>query len=78
MQDKRAGATQATSSAEHMVDKPVDASDGFDQILKALDQCFKYDHRLELPRALERFFYQLSRRSDLLAYCSEHRELLRA
>ena len=62
-----------------MTDSLVDASDGFDRILQALDNAFKYDSRVEMPRALERFFYQLTRKSEMtmLQYCSEHRELLR-
>ena len=66
----------AWKQVEHPVDKVAEASDGFEQVLKALDAAFQYDDRVEMPRALEKFFYQLTRRSDqtLLSYCSDHRE----
>ena len=40
---------------------------------------FKYDCRVEMPRALEKFFYQLTRRGNqtLQSYCSDHKEQLR-
>ena len=63
-----------------MVEAVPEASDGFERVLKALDVAFQYDSRVEMPRALEKFFYQLSRKSEqtLLSYCTEHREQLRA
>ena len=41
-----------------------------------LDVAFKYDSRVEAPRSLEQFFYNLGRRPDqtLLSYCADHRE----
>ena len=64
---------------EHVSDKLCDEDDGFGKAIAMLDACFQYDERVEMPRALEKFFYQLQRRSDqtLLAYTSEHREQLR-
>ena len=64
---------------EHVSDKLCDDDDGFGKAIKMLDACFQYDERVEMPRALEKFFYQLQRRPDqtLLAYTSEHREQLR-
>ena len=64
---------------EHVSDKLCDEDDGFTKAIQMLDACFQYDERVEMPRALERFFYQLQRRPDqtLLAYTSEHREQLR-
>ena len=64
---------------EHVSDKLCDEEDGFTKAIQMLDACFQYDERVEMPRALERFFYQLQRRPDqtLLAYTSEHREQLR-
>ena len=63
---------------EHVSDKLCDEEDGFTKAIQMLDACFQYDERVEMPRALERFFYQLQRRPDqtLLAYTSEHREQL--
>ena len=49
---------------EHMVDKVSEDETGFDQVLVQLDKCFKYDDRVEMPRALERFFYGSTRRGD--------------
>ena len=69
----------AWKQVEHMVEAVSEASDGFDRVLKTLDVAFQYDSRVEMPRALEKYFYQLSRKSDqtLLSYCTEHREQLR-
>eukprot|EP00913_Durusdinium_trenchii_P032288 g30233.t1 len=69
----------AWKQVEHLVESVVESSDGFDKVLVTLDAAFKYDSRVEMPRALEKFFYQLTRRGDqtLLQYCSEHREQLR-
>jgi hypothetical protein len=47
-----------------MVDKVSEDETGFDQVLVQLDKCFKYDDRVEMPRALERFFYGSTRRGD--------------
>eukprot|EP00435_Cladocopium_sp_Y103_P034798 s485_g9.t1 len=57
---------------EHMVDKLAEEEDGFDKVLAQLDKCFKYDDRVEMPRALERFFYGAVRRGDqtLMQYCA--------
>ena len=64
---------------EHLVDKVADAEDGFQQVLSQLDRCFKYDDRVEMPRALEKFFYGATRRGDqtLMQYCADHREARR-
>ena len=64
---------------EHLVDKVADETDGFEQVLAQLDRCFKYDDRVEMPRALEKFFYGSTRRGDqsLLQYCTDHREARR-
>ena len=64
---------------EHMVDKVSEDETGFDQVLVQLDKCFKYDDRVEMPRALERFFYGSTRRGDqsLMQYCADHREARR-
>ena len=63
---------------EHLVDKATEDKDGFDLILRQLDQTFKYDDQVEMPRAFERFFYGTSRREGqtLLNYVAEHREAL--
>ena len=64
---------------EHLVDKVADAEDGFAQVLDQLDRCFKYDDRVEMPRALEKFFYGATRRGDqsLMQYCADHGEARR-
>ena len=69
----------AWKQVEHIVEAVSESSEGFDRVLKALDVAFQYDSRAEMPRALEKFFYQLSRKSEqtLLSYCAEHREQLR-
>ena len=69
----------AWKQVEHLVESATEASNGFEKVLAVLDSAFKYDNRVEMPRALEKYFYQLMRKGDqtLLSYCSEHRELLR-
>ena len=64
---------------EHMVDKVSEDETGFDQVLVQLDKCFKYDDRVEMPRALEKFFYGSTKRGDqsLMQYCADHREARR-
>ena len=69
----------AWRQVEHLAETAPDAEDGFEQVLKALDQAFKYDSRVEMPRSLDKYFYGGARRPDqsLLAYCADHREALR-
>ena len=66
----------AWRQVEHIADNLAEASDGFEKTLKVLDAAFKYDSRVEAPKAMELYFYSLGRRPDqtLLTYCSEHRE----
>ena len=45
---------------EHLVDKASEDKDGFDLILRQLDQTFKYDDQVEMPRAFEKFFRHLT------------------
>ena len=69
----------AWRQVEHSVEKLSDDATGFEKTLQILDAAFKYDSRVEAPRALENFFYNTSRRPEqtLLSYCTEHRERLR-
>ena len=69
----------AWRQVEHQVDKLMDDAEGFKKTLELLDAAFRYDARVEMPRALEKFFYAISRKSDqtLLTYVSDHREALR-
>ena len=64
---------------EHDADKLVDEDEGFTRALKILDSCFKYNEKVEMPRAFEKFFYSLHRHptQTLLSYTTEHREHLR-
>ena len=64
---------------EHAADKLADEDEGFSRVLQMLDACFKYNEKVEMPRAFEKFFYSLHRRADqtLLSYTTEHREHLR-
>ena len=64
---------------EHAADKLADEEEGFSRVLQMLDACFKYNEKVEMPRAFEKFFYSLHRRADqtLLSYTTEHREHLR-
>ena len=69
----------AWRQVEHNADKLADDEEGFSKTLQMLDACFKYNEKVEMPRAFERFFYSLHRRPDqtLLSYTTEHREHLR-
>lgn len=46
---------------EHIADKLVDEDEGFSRALQILDTCFKYNEKVEMPRAFEKFFYSLHR-----------------
>lgn len=63
----------AWRQVEHQVEKLMEDAQGFDKTLELLDSAFRYDARVEMPRALEKFFYSISRKSEqtLLHYVSE-------
>ena len=69
----------AWRQVEHQVEKLMEDSQGFDKTLELLDKAFRYDARVEMPRALEKFFYSIGRKTDqtLLNYVSDHQEALR-
>ena len=69
----------AWRQVQHLSESATESEEGFQTVLEALDKAFKYDDRVEMPRALDKFFYGLVRRPDqtLLSYCSDHREALR-
>ena len=62
-----------------LAESAPNAEDGFEQLLSELDKIYKYDEKVEMPRAFEKFFYGTSRSSGqtLMAYCSDHREAAR-
>ena len=64
---------------EHLADFAPEAEDGFEQVLSTLDKIYQYDSKVEMPRAFERFFYQVGRTpgQTLMAYVSDHREAAR-
>ena len=69
----------AWKQVQHLADEaPDQGEEGFDKVVKALDQAFKYDDRVEMPKALDKFLYGLQKRPDqtLLQYCGDHREAL--
>lgn len=70
----------ASKLVEHDSDKLIESSGtGFDEVIRLLDRSFKYDQRVECPRALDKFFYQLLRRSEqtLMSYITEFRDARR-
>ena len=69
----------AWRQVEHQVEKLMEDPSGFDKTLELLDKAFRYDARVEMPRALEKFFYSIGRKADqtLLNYVSDHTEALR-
>eukprot|EP00434_Breviolum_minutum_P043367 symbB.v1.2.038652.t1/scaffold6095.1/size20955/1 len=69
----------AWRQVEHLAATTPEAADGFDQVLRVLDKTFKYDDRVEMPKAIDRFFYQLGRRNEktLMSYTADYREAYR-
>ena len=69
----------AWRQVEHLAATAPEAADGFDQVLRVLDKTFKYDDRVEMPKAIDRFFYQLGRRNEqtLMSYTADYREAYR-
>ena len=68
----------AWKQVQHLSESATESEEGFQTVLEALDKAFKYDDRVEMPRALDKFLYGLMRRPDqtLLSYCSDHCEAL--
>ena len=64
---------------EHLSDSAPEAEDGFEQVLLTLDRIYQYDSKVEMPRAFEKFFYQVSRGpgQTLMSYVSDHRDAAR-
>lgn len=44
---------------EHVSKKLCDDEEGFGKAIAMLDACFQYDEQVEMPRALEKFFYEV-------------------
>ena len=44
----------AWRQVEHAADKLADEDDGFTKVLQMLDACFKYNEKVEMPRAFEK------------------------
>ena len=51
----------------------------FNAVLKILDAAFQYDDRVQLPSDFEAYFMRFQRKhgQTLLAYCTEHEELIK-
>lgn len=52
----------------------MEDAQGFQKTLDLLDKAFRYDARVEMHRAVDKFFFAISRKSDqtLLHYVSDH------
>ena len=61
---------------ERDADKLIESETGFDDTIALLDRSFKYNDRVECPKAIDRFFYQLSRRPEqtLMNFVTEFRD----
>ena len=59
--------------------KDLELESTFTAVLKILDAAFQYDDRVQLPSDFETYFMRFQRRSGqtLLAYCTEHEELIK-
>ena len=64
---------------EHNVEAYIEDKDGFDKVLSVLDKAFKYDDRVEMPRALEKYFYTMGRNNGqtLMSSCADPRDAQR-
>ena len=69
----------AWARVEHLSETAPDKENGFDLVLAELDKAFRYDNRVEMPRAIDKYFYALQRRPDqtLLQYTGEARDAVR-
>ena len=61
---------------ERDVEKLIESESGFDDTIALLDRSFKYNDRVECPKAIDRFFYQLTRRPEqtLMSFATEFRD----
>ena len=61
---------------ERDADKLIESEIGFDDTIALLDRSFKYNDRVECPKAIDRFFYQLSRKPEqtLMNFVTEFRD----
>ena len=59
--------------------KDLELESTFNAVLKVLDAAFQYDDRVQLPSDFEAYFMRFQRRGGqtLLAYCTEHEELIK-
>ena len=59
--------------------KDLELESTFNAVLKILDAAFQYDDRVQLPSDFEAYFMRFQRRGGqtLLAYCTEHEELIK-
>ena len=59
--------------------KDLELESTFNAVLKILDSAFQYDDRVQLPSDFEAYFMKFQRRAGqtLLAYCTEHEELIK-
>ena len=59
--------------------KDLELESTFNAVLKILDAAFQYDDRVQLPSDFETYFMRFQRRNGqtLLAYCTEHEELIK-
>lgn len=59
--------------------KDLELDSTFNAVLKILDGAFQYDDRVQLPSDFEAYFMRFQRRAGqtLLAYCTEHEELIK-
>ena len=58
----------AWRQVQHIADEaPDQGEEGFDKGVKALDQAFRYDDRVEMPKALDKFFYGPMAFKDVLS-----------
>ena len=57
----------------------LEKDDGLKSILQRLDSQWQYDDRVEMPDAVEKYFYKTQRKvgQSLLEFCTEHQQSLR-
>ena len=61
---------------ERDAEKLIESETGVDDTIALLDRSFEYNDRVECPKAIDRFFYQLARRPEqtLMSFAREFRD----
>ena len=61
---------------ERQADQLIESDTGFDDVIAILDQSFKYNDQVECPKAIDKFFCQLTRRPEqtMMSFVTDFRD----